>query len=461
MFSASTYKARRDTLRARMGSGIVLFLGNDDAPMNYRANTYHFRQDSNFLYYFGIDRPGLIGLMDLDAGEDMIYGNELTMDDIVWTGNQPTLQAKAAAAGVHKIAEPTALAAVLGQALQQGRKIHFTPPYRSANAIKLHTWLDIAPQNAGDHSSPELVQAIVAQRSYKTEEEVTEIEKAVRLTNQMHLTAMRATRPGWTEADVVGDIMQVVGAADSHTSFPIIATVDGNILHNHHHGNTLKSGDLMLVDCGGESPMHYAGDMTRTYPVDPQFSSRQREVYAIACDAQIKACAALRPGIDYRDVHVLSARIIAEGMKSLGLMKGDTDAAVAAGAHALFFQHGLGHMMGLDVHDMEDLGENNVGYGEGMERSTQFGLAFLRLGRKLEPGFVVTVEPGIYFIPELIDMWKAENKHADFINYDRVETFKDFGGIRIEDDYLITADGARLLGDPIPKTIEDLENYRS
>jgi Xaa-Pro aminopeptidase len=294
----------------------------------------------------------------------------------------------------------------------------------------------------------------------KSIEEVVEIEKGVDVTGAMHLAAMRCARPGMTEAQVWGEVMKVVSGADSHVSFNSIITRNGQVLHNHAHHNTLRSGDLLLVDCGGESPLHYAGDMTRTFPVDPTFTQRQKDVYEIALASQVAACEAIKPGIAYRDVHMLAARVIAEGMKSLGLMKGSTEDAVAAGAHALFFVHGLGHMMGLDVHDMEDLGEAYVGYGEGFERSTQFGTGFLRMARTLRPGFVVTVEPGIYFIPELTQMWKAEGRFTDFINYDKVESFLDFGGIRIEEDYLVTETGGRRLGKAVAKTVSEVEAVR-
>lgn len=433
-----------------------LFLGNKDVGMNYAGNTYHFRQDSNFLYFFGIDRPGLAATIDFATGEATIYGDELTMDDIVWTGDLPTIAEQAAQAGVAKTAPMSTLRENLS-----GPTTHFTPPYRFESMVVLADILGIRPLEVKAKASTELIQAIVGIRSYKTAEEIEEMEKAVRLTNVMHLAAMRAARPGVRESEVHAAVVQAALAADSHTSFPVILTVNGAVLHNHHHHNMLESGRLVLCDAGGLSPLHYAGDMTRTYPVDPTFTTQQKDVYNVALDSQLAAIEALRPGVSYKDVHLISARVIAQGMKDLGLMKGNVDAAVEAGAHALFFQHGLGHMMGLDVHDMEDLGEDHVGYDMEVKRSEQFGLAFLRLGRKLETGFVVTVEPGIYFIPQLIDMWKAEKMHADFINYEAVEAFKGFGGIRIEDDYLITADGARLLGDPVPKTVADLEAYRS
>lgn len=453
MFPASTYIARRAALCEKMESDKLLFLGNGEVGMNYAGNVYHFRQDSTFLYFFGIDRAGLAAVIDVDSGETTIYGDELTMDDIVWTGDLPTISTQAAAAGISRVAPM----AQLEKDLAWG-KIHYLPPYRGDHLVWLNELLEADINDIKAGASVELIEAIVALRSYKTDEEIVEIEKAVRITNELHLTAMRMARPGRTEAEIHAAVQQVVYAHDVHLSFPVILTVNGQILHNHHHANTLQSGQLVLCDCGAETKSHYAGDMTRTFPVDPTFTARQKAVYEVCLQSQLDSIATLKPGTLYRDSHLTAARTIAQGMHDLGLMKGNVDEAVAAGAHALFFQHGLGHMMGLDVHDMENLGENHVGYSDKVQRSEQFGTAFLRLGRELEAGFVLTVEPGIYFIPQLIDQWKAEKKHAEFINYDEVEKFKDFGGIRIEDDYLITSDGARLLGDPVPKSVSEIEN---
>jgi Xaa-Pro aminopeptidase len=456
MFSAATYTERRQRLCAALPGGQVLLLGNHYLGMNYAGNTYHFRQDSTFLYYIGIDRSGLAALIDVASGETTVYGDELDMDDIVWTGALPTIAEQAALSGIHATKPTAALASAIGG------NVHYLPPYRHDNMIRLSELLSMAVQAVKPMASAELVRAIVAQRSIKTTEEVAEIERAVRITNDIHVAAMLAARPGIGEADVHAAVQEVIARNDTLASFPAIISTDGQILHNHAHHNTLQSGRLLLVDFGAEAPhSHYAGDMTRTFPVDATFTARQRGIYQAVLDGQMAAIGMLKPGLPYRDAHLRAARVIAEGLKAMGLMKGDLDAAVAAGAHALFFPHGLGHMMGLDVHDMEDLGENNVGYGDGYERSTQFGLAFLRLARPLQAGFVVTVEPGIYFIPQLIDQWRAQGQHKDFIVYDEVEKFKDFGGIRIEDDYLITADGARILGGNVAKTIEDVEALRA
>lgn len=455
MFSAETYTARRQALAKKVGSGLILFLGNSDSPMNYAANVYHFRQDSNFLYFFGIDRAGLAATLDSATGEATIYGNELTMDDIVWTGDLPTISEQAAMAGVNKTAPMSSLAEAI-----KGKKVQYAPPYRGKNIIWLSELLSTSPAAVKAGFSKEVISGIVDLRSYKSAEEIEQLDIAVRVTDAMHIRAMEVTRPGLTEADVHAAVQEAVHSYDSHASFPPIISVRGEVLHNHAHSNIMNSGQLLLVDCGGESPMHYAGDMTRTFPVDPTFNTQQREVYEVALASQVAAVNMLRPGVPYRDVHLESARVIASGLKDLGIMKGDTAAAVAAGAHALFFPHGLGHMMGLDVHDMEDLGEDHVGYNAEYTRSDQFGLAFLRLGKELETGFVITVEPGIYFIPQLIDQWKAEGLHSEFINFDALDAYRTFGGIRIEEDLLITEDGSRLLGDGVPKTVADIEELR-
>jgi Xaa-Pro aminopeptidase len=454
MFAPSTYNHRRAQLAQSMGNGKLLFLGNEESPMNYGGNTYPFRQDSNFLYFFGIDRAGLAAVLDAATGEATIFGDELTMDDIVWTGPLPSIAEQAAQSGVTKTAPFAALADAL-----QG-EVHFLPPYRSKNAIRIHQLLQIPIAEVKARASLKFIKAIIQLRQYKTEEEIAQIETAVQITNQMHIQAMLTARPGMTEAQVHAAVAGVALSHHTVHSFNAIISVDGQILHNHSHKNQMKPGQLLLVDAGAESHMHYAGDMTRTFPVSGRFSERQKGVYQAVLDGQMAAIGALKPGTTYRECHLIAARKIAEGMKEMGLMRGNMDEAVAAGAHAMFYQHGLGHMMGLDVHDMEDLGEQHVGYGDDMQRSSQFGLGFLRMARKLEAGFVVTVEPGIYFIPQLIDQWKAEGRHKNFINFDALEHFKDFGGIRIEDDYLITQDGARLLGGNVPKSIAEVEALR-
>ena len=458
MFEASTYTERRKALRETVGSGVILFLGNDPAPMNYPDNPYHFKQDSSFLYYFGLDQPGLAGVIDADSGDEIVFGHEPTVDEIVWTGPLPTMVDQAAEVGVSRTEEPDGLGAFLRSAKDAGRTIHFLPQYRAWNRIKLAKMIGIPGLQTDDHVSRPLLEAVVGQRLYKTDEEVAEIEIAIDISYDMHTLAMHMVQPGMVEREVAGAVEGVVLSRGGLTSFPIIFSVRGEVLHNHGYENVMKDGQLAVHDSGATSPMGYASDITRTMPVNGTFSERQREIYDIVLGALLTSTAAMRPGIPFRDVHFVACREIAAGLKDLGIMKGDVDEAVAAGAHAICMPHGLGHMMGLDVHDMEGLDETFVGYGTEFKRSEQFGTAYLRTARTLEPGFVLTVEPGCYFIPELIDQWRAEGRHADFLDYDRLDSYKGFGGVRIEDDVLVTEDGHRVLGRPIPKTAEEVEH---
>jgi Xaa-Pro aminopeptidase len=459
MFAAATYVERRTRLAAAVQSGILLFLGNGESPMNYTDNTYPFRQDSTWLYYFGIDQPGLAALMDIDEQRTLLFGDDLTLDAIVWTGPQPTMADLAARAGVTESAPAGALAEALDKARSAGRTIHYLPPYRDEHRLALSGLLGMPAHHTVDRASLALIRAVIDMRNHKSDEEVAEIERAVDTSVDMHVAAMAMARPGLRESDIAARVTDIALAAGGGLSFPVIATIHGETLHNHYHGNTLAPGDLFLLDCGAETAMHYAGDLSSTFPVDAAFDSRQKDVYQIVLDAHLAAVAEVKPGRPFREIHVLACRTLAEGLKGLGLMKGDLDEAVSQGAHAMFFQCGLGHMMGLDVHDMENLGEVWVGY-EGLPKSTQFGLKSLRLARPLEPGFVVTVEPGIYFIPELISRWKAEGRFLDFICYDRLETFADFGGARIEENLLVTPEGHRVLGKPRPRTIAEVEAAR-
>lgn len=461
MFSAETYTKRRQVLKEKLGSGVVLLLGNEDSPMNYKSNIYHFRQDSSFLYYFGLDMPHLAGVIDIDDGEEIIFADELTIDDIVWTGPQPSVKDLAAQIGIEKTLAYNKINKVLHAAQAQRKTIHFLPPYRAANQIKLSTFFDIQYETVPQHASKNLIKAVIAQRAIKSEEEIIEMEKAVNTTRAMHIAVMKMANPGMKEQELVGRAIEIAKAAGGHLSYPAIMTINGQTLHNHHHHHTLESGQLVLGDFGAETSMRYAGDITRTFPVDKKFTDRQKDIYNIVLKAEVDCIATLKPGIPYQEIHLQAASIITDGLKDLGLMKGNTEDAVRAGAHALFFPHGLGHMIGLDVHDMEDLGEDNVGYDDQINRIDQFGTKYLRLGRKLETGFVLTVEPGIYFIPELIDQWSNAEKHSDFLNYDKIISYKNFSGIRIEDDVLITADSHRVLGDPIPKTVEEIEELRN
>jgi len=440
-----------------MKDGLVLILGNVDSPMNYPANPFHFRQDSDFLYFFGLDLQGLAGIMDIDSGKDYIFGDDVGVDDIIWMGPQPSIRELASKAGVRDTMPMDKLAAFIDEARSAGRKLHFLPPYRGESKMTLGALLKENPCQMKSKSSEELIRAVVALRSYKDEGEISEIEKAVDIAYEMHTTAMKMCKPGVKEQEIFGTIEGIALAGGMGPSFPIILSINGQTLHNHNHDNILTTGRMMVVDGGAETNMHYASDITRTTPVGGKFNSRQKEIYEIVLDANIKAIQSAGPGKSNKDLHLEACRVLAAGLKGLGLMKGDIDEAVAKGAHALFMPHGLGHMMGLDVHDMEGLGENYVGYNDQVKRSEQFGLAFLRFALPFEPGHVFTIEPGCYFIPELIAQWKSEKLHTDFINYDRVEKYLDFGGVRIEDDVLITQDGHRVLGKPIPKTVSEIE----
>ena len=458
MFESKIYSERRLRLRKKIRSGIVLILGNNESPMNYPQNTYHFRQDSNFLYFFGLDLPGLVGVIDIEDGKDCIYGNNVDIDDIIWMGPQPTINDLAAKAGVLCTHPLKDLSSTLQRAVKQGRKIHFTSPYRAENILTLEQLLGIHPSMVQKYASAELVNAIVTIRSIKEACEIAEIDSACDIGYKMHTTAMMMAKAGETERNIAGTLEGIALRLGSSTSFPIILSQNGETLHNHDHSQVLKEGRLLLCDAGAETVSHYASDFTRTIPVGGKFSQRQKDIYNIVLAANNKAIEIAKPGIPYIQVHLESAKVIAAGLKELGLMKGDVNDAVANGAHALFFPHGLGHMMGMDVHDMEDLGENNVGYDDEISRSDQFGTAYVRLGRRLQEGFVITVEPGIYFIPALLEKWKGEMINSAYINFDKVAEYIGFGGVRLEDDLLITSKGCRLLGSKrIPITVEEVE----
>jgi len=457
MFQAHVYTNRRIAVKSKIDSGIMLILGNQEASYNYPANTYHFRQDSNFLYFFGIDLYNLVGVMDVDNDKDYIFGNDVDIEDIIWMGPQPSISSQAKQVGVANTANLASLASFISEAQKQGRKIHIQPTYRGEHVLQLADLFNISHKEVKNYVSVDLIKAIVSLREIKDEFEIAEIEKAVDIAYDMHTTSMRMAYPGRIEREIAGTIEGISLAQGGPVSFPIILSVHGETLHNHAHGNVLELGRMMVTDAGAETTMHYSSDITRTVPVGGKFNERQKGIYQAVLDANVKAIEAIKPGIKYRDIHFLAARVLVDGLKKVGLMKGDTAAAVEAEAHTLFMPHGLGHQMGFDVHDMEGLGENYVGYDENTKRATSFGTAYLRLGKELKSGIVLTVEPGCYFIPALIDQWKADNKHAEFINYDLLETYKDFGGIRIEDDILVTESGNRVLGKPIPKTIAEIE----
>ena len=457
MFKSEVYIKRREELHKKLKTGLALFLGNNESPMNYPSNTYHFRQDSDFLYFFGLDLPGFAGLMDFDSGKDRIFGNDFEMDDIIWMGPQPTVKDLSLKSGITETASLSKLEDIIKDAVSKKRRIHFLPPYRGETKMNLGRLLKENPCHMSSDASVDLIKAVISMRSIKGKVEIDEIEKAVDIAYEMHVTAMKMCKPGVKEQEIFGAIEGIALAKGAGTSFPVILSINGQTLHNHAHGNILPKGKMMVTDAGAESNLHYASDITRTTPVGGKFSQQQKEIYEIVLNANIESIKAATPGASNRDTHFMACKIIASGLKQLGLMKGDVDEAVAAGAHALFMPHGLGHMMGLDVHDMESLGENLIGYNDEVKRSDQFGTAFLRFALPYKPGHVFTVEPGCYFIPELIQKWNGAGKFEEFINYSKIESFLSIGGIRIEDDVLITEKGHKVLGKPIPKTVKEVE----
>ena len=462
MIAAEIYSRRRKRLSADIGTGVILFLGNSQSPINFRDNVYPFRQDSSFLYFWGFENPGLTAVIDVDASSEMIFGNDMTLEESVWAGPQPSLVSLCKKAGIKAVEPADQLEGTLTKAMNSGRQVHFLPQFRADNILKLSRLLNTNPEAVRAGTSPEMIRAVVSQRSIKSDQEIDQIEKAIDISHRIQILAMKMASPGMVEQEVVGAMESLVYAeGSSRMAFPTIFSIRGDVLHNPYHKNTMQAGDLVINDSGVESPMHYASDITRTFPVGGTFNSRQKEIYQIVLASQKAAIQAIRPGIEFRDIHTLACRMLTEGLKQIGLMTGDVEESLAAGAHALFMPAGLGHMIGLDVHDMEDLGEDFVGYTDTIKRSTQFGMNKLRLARKLEPGFVVTVEPGLYFIPQLIDRWKADKTFDPFIDYDKVEVYKGFGGVRIEDDVLVTESGARVLGKPIPKSIADVEAVSS
>lgn len=459
MFDALTYKKRRAALRERMTSGLVLLLANNEAPANYPDNTYKYRQDSSFVYFLGHSLPGYAAILDIESGEEIFFGDDVSMDDIIWMGPQPTVKELALQVGIEKVQPMSQLRAVIRGALSKGRKVHYLPPYRFDNMIWIEELTGVHTSLVKRNASLELIKAVISLRSVKEACEIVEIDNACNVGYEMHTTAMKLCKPGVSEQYIAGVLEGIAASYGRMTSFPVILSQHGETLHNHDHSGILEIGRMMLTDAGAELMNYYCSDHTRTVPVGGKFNSRQRDVYSIVLAAHDRALDLAKPDVTYQYVHVEVCKVLAQGLKDLGLMKGDVNEAVAAGAHALFMPHGLGHMMGLDVHDMEDLGQIYVGYDDEVRPSTQFGLASLRMGRKLKEGFVITDEPGCYFIPALIDKWKAEKINTDFLNFDAIEKFKDFGGIRLEDDILITANGSRFLGDKrIPITISEVED---
>ena len=461
MFDKQTYVNRRARLRSLVNDGIIIIFGNNESPCNYPSNGYYpFRQDSSFLYYFGLNRDGLVGVIDIDNNSETVFGNDIDIEDIVWYGSVDSVHDLAAQVGVEHTAPMRALKNTCNEALRQKRRIHFLPPYRHDIKIQIFDLLGIHPVQQKEAASMELIKAVVSMRSVKEQQEIEELERAAEIGYLMHTTAMRLTRPGVTEKFVGGQVDGIAHSYGAMTSFPTIYSQHGEIMHGNPSMSVLQAGRLALCDAGAETINNYCSDNTRTMPVSGTFTQRQLEIYSIveACHDHVLEVA--KPGVKYFDVHLAVCRLMTERLKELGLMKGDTDEAVAAGAHAMFLPHGLGHMMGMDVHDMEGLGQTNVGFDEETRPNLeQFGTNALRMGRRLQKGFVVTDEPGIYFIPALIDEWKAGGHCKEFINFDLLET-KDFGGIRIEDDILITEDGCRFIGEKrIPYHPKDVEAF--
>lgn len=462
MFSKETYINRRAELKKLVGNGIVILFGNNESPCNYPANAYYpFRQDSSFLYYFGQKRDGLVGVIDVDNDCEMLIGNDIDIEDIVWYGSVDCVADLAAQVGVGKSAPMKELKAICDKASGLGRKIHFLPPYRFDTKIQIFDLLGIHPDRQKAAASMELIKAVVKMRSTKTAEEIEELERAAEIGYKMHTTAMRLTRPGVTEKFIGGQVDGIANSYGAMVSFATIFSQHGEIMHGNPSMAELEAGRLVLCDAGAETINHYCSDNTRTYPVNGRFTQRQLDIYSIVEECHDYVLDVAKPGVKYMDVHFAVCRLMTERLKALGLMKGDTDEAVRAGAHAMFLPHGLGHMMGMDVHDMEGLDQINVGFDEEARPNLeQFGTNCLRMGRRLEEGFVVTDEPGIYFIPALIDEWKASGHCKEFINFDLLETYKDFGGIRIEDDVLITKDGCRFIGkNRIPYHPKDVEEF--
>ena len=460
MFAKETYIRRRTELKKLVGNGVIILFGNNEAPANYPANSYApMRQDSSFLYYFGQHRDGLVGVIDIDNDVEMLFGDDIDVEDIVWMGYTPSVADLAAEVGITKTAPMKEFEKMVNGQWSMAQK-HFLPPYRFDTKIQIMDLLGIHPSQQKENASPTLIQAVVKMRSTKEVQEIEAIERACDVGYAMHTTAQLLIRPGVTERFVGGQVDGVARSLAQGVSFATIFSQHGEIMHGNPSDAKLEAGRLALCDAGCELN-DYCSDNTRTMPVSGKFTQRQLEIYSIveACHDYVLEVA--KPGVKYQDVHFAVCRLMTERLKELGLMKGDTNEAVAAGAHAMFLPHGLGHMMGMDVHDMEGLGQIYVGFDEETRPNLeQFGTNCLRMGRRLEEGFVVTDEPGIYFIPHLIDLWRKEGHCAEFLNFDKLETYKDFGGIRIEDDLLITKDGCRFMGSKrIPYHPQELEAF--
>ena len=465
MFSKEVYARRRQTLVAKMADsaaegkrGIALFIGNTEAPAQYKDNCYKFRQDSTWLYFFGIDQPLYAAIIDLDNGNETVFANDVEIGDIIWMGPQPSVASVAASVGIEKSAPYTDLNAAVAKVLAEGRPVHFVKPSRYYNTMKIASLLGCGTDEVAGRFSLALTKAIISMRLVKEDCEIEAIDDACNLGYEMHTVARNSIVPGIIEQEIVGKMDGVTLSKGWGVSFPTILTQHGETLHNHLHDKIIEPGKLMVIDAGAESNVHYASDFTRTYPTSGKFTAKQREIYQIVCDCNEFAFSMTRPGISYREVHLKTMHLMLEELRALDIVRGDVQDMVEAGIAGLFMPHGLGHNMGLDVHDMEDYGENYVGYDDDQSRSPQLGLGSLRMARKLVPGNVITDEPGIYFIPALIEKWKSEKTDQGFVNYSKLESYYDFGGIRLEDDVLVTADGERRLGkEPLPISPDDVE----
>lgn len=458
MFPAEVYIQRRNKLRELVGKGVVLFLGNKEVAMNYAANNYPFRQDSSFLYYFGLDMPGLAGMIDCENGTETLYGSDPDLEEIIWIGNQEPLVESAKKVGVAQVKPLERLDGDVFRVIAHAREVHYLPPYREQRRLQLAYYDNLKYEEVDRNASSALIHAVVSQRSIKDALEIKEMEDTMNnVTAVAYSTAMSAIKAGNYEYQVAGAIKGAMLERNCRIAYPVICSVNGQTLHNHYYGNTLKDGQLLLIDAGAESPRRYATDITRTYPVGGKFTTQQKDIYSIVLEMQLEAMKAIKHGRPYSEVHTIASTVMANRLKELGLMKGNMDDAVSHGAHALFFPHGIGHMIGLDVHDMEDIGEEHVGYDAEFVRSKQFGTAYLRMAKRLQKGNVVTVEPGIYFIEPLINKWHSEGRYRDFIDYRTITKYRGLGGVRIEDNVLVTDNGYKVIGKPIPKTPEEIE----
>lgn len=458
IFDKKVFENRRKELNKTMKTGVILLLGNDNSPIDCVAHSYRFRQDSIFSYYTGIDKtPSVSLLIDIDNNTETLFANDYSTEDQMWTGPLPPFSEKAKKTGINDSRSTSELKPIIEKIISSKREIHYPPTCKGEIIIKLSSLLGKPVALINNEASQKLIAAVIKQREFKSPDEIKSIETALDISSKFYKNLFNLTKPGLTENELRGVFASILEAHDSAPSFPTILTKDGHILHNLKHDNTIKENDLLLVDSGALSKDGYCSDITRTFPVSGKFTEKQKAVYNIVLNAQLRAIECMKPEALFKDIHIETCKVIVDGLKNIGIMKGCTKTAVEKGAHALFMPHGLGHMMGMDVHDMEVLGEDNVGYNSEIQRSEQFGLSALRFGRRLKKGHVVTAEPGIYFIPELIKKWKSDNKFTEFINYEKLDEYLDFGGIRIEDDVLVTTDGSKVLGNSIPKTVDAIE----